>query len=213
MIRLEITTEGAFCEIHEDGVSRWRKVNTRDLIRVLNESVGIPRKTERVISPMLPISTIGYMPTVGNISQYILWLYQPAKSIELLYESRSFPNVGIPAAVYKFSVNNGMLITTDIWAVTEVVSPNTELYHFPVFNIGHDGHLCMGSNRLPILEPYELSRVPDMITMMPSTNAYQSHNKSGLERDSLYKELQGKKFPNKWLTPTNKKLGDKIKEG
>ena len=208
MINLKISQEGSLVEIIENGISRWRKVNTRDLIQALNESIGVPKKQEKVISPMLPLGTICYTPTIGE-RQYDLWLYQPAKSIDLLYESRSFKKAGIPAAVYKFTVNNGVLTSTDMWAIIEKPYPSAELYHYPIFNVGNS-RLCIGSNRINISEPCDFGRVPDMIAMMPSTHAYPSRNRSGLERDSLYKELQGKKFPNKWLTPANKRMGDLI---
>lgn len=208
MINIRIEETGAYAEVSENGILKWRELTTDALIRCLCSAIGKKTEEINVPSPLLPMGAIGYTAYPHETDMYDLFMFQPITRTTLLYQNRSFDDVGIPAAVYKFEVRNKH-VKTSMWAVEANVPlrPDTPLCHYPVYNVSSEtGYLCVG-NVITVNEPWELFKVPGMIQCMPSTNAYVSRNNSGLERDSLYKALQGRDFPDEWLTPADITLG------
>lgn len=214
MINLRLDEDGAYVEIVEKGISQWRHITITDLVHSLNKSIGERVTEEIVTSPVLPVGTIGYTTYSTEKGRYTLTMFREACRSTLLYENRKFKNVGLPATVYRIKVATPYVTNISMWALPKdaPIRPETELYCYPVYNVGGTGSLCVGMNRLEASEPWELFKIPSIIEAMPSTNAYPSRNNSGLERDSLYKAIQGKDFPDEWLTPAKITLGNIMKE-
>jgi len=215
MLNIRLDENGAFVEIKKGRVSHWKKVSIQNIVSALNASIGEKISTEPEPSPVLPPSTVGYIKYPDDNSHYTVLLYQPKSRVTVIFEDRTFENVGLPSAIYKFGVKNNHLLSTSIWAVTEkIIRPETPLYYFPVYNVyGSDGSLCMGSNRIEINEPWELFKVPAAIQAMPSTRAFPFRNTVGLEGDSLFKKLKNKDFPDEWLVPAKITLNQLLKAG
>ena len=208
IVNIRLEDNGAFVEVKKGRVSQWKKVRIIDIVTALNESIGRKVNTEPEPSPVLPPSTVGFIKYPEDSSHYEVVMYQPACRSTVIYEDRVFEDVGTPSAIYKFGVRQNRLCSTYMWAITEkVIRPETPLYCFPFYNVsGDNGHLCMGSNRIEINEPWELFKIPTAIQAMPSTRAYAFRNRAGLDGDSLFKSLQGKEFPTDWLVPTSKTI-------
>jgi hypothetical protein len=155
------------------------------------------------VSPLLPLGTLGYKESTGT---YSVIMYREPRIAGIIFEERSY-QVGYPGIVYMFVVTNQIVATTYMYAVKErVVKPDTELFRYPYFNAWADGRICMGTNHIPIEQPWQLHKMPDIITAMPSNNGLPANNQSGLLGDSLLKAVENKPFPDEWLTPMNKKL-------
>lgn len=197
-----ISENGAEIERTDNGISYWHNVDIKSFLNVFNEAV-YQKTPEEHVSPLLPLGTLGYKESTGT---YSVIMYREPRIAGIIFEERSY-QVGYPGTVYMFVVTNQIVATTYMYAVKErVVKPDTELFRYPYFNAWADGRICMGTNHIPIEQPWQLHKMPDIITAMPSNNGLPANNQSGLLGDSLLKAVENKPFPDEWLTPMNKKL-------
>lgn len=205
MLNLRISENGAEVQQVSNGVSHWRRVDIQALIRVFNEAVLEIKEEEVFASPMLPIGTLGYIEN-KDLNAYSVIMYREPRIAGIIFESRTY-EVGYPGTIYVFTVTNEILTRVSIYAVKDhVLQPETDLYRYPYFNVYQDGHMCLGNNQIKIQKPWLLHKMPDIITAMPTNNGLATSNRSGLKGDSLLKAIEGKPFPNEWLTPTTLKL-------
>lgn len=209
-MNIQLYEDGAYVELTSRRVKHTRHITIPELISCICYSIGQKYEEEKVMTPILPHGTIGYVANLGDREKYTLYMFQPGYRGKALYETRVFEDVGLPSAVFAFRVEGKVLISTYTWAVlsnVKICRPDIPLYHYPIYNVDGSGHLCMGPNRISINEPWELFKAPEIIRSMPFSKAYNSRHNSGLEGDSLLKSLQGKEFPDEWLTPANITLG------
>ncbi|KUG03131.1 hypothetical protein ASZ90_019471 [hydrocarbon metagenome] len=206
MIHLIIQENGAFIELEDNGKKEFREINIHHLIDSFNSAVRDVADRETFETPLLPVGTIKHIQDANDPKRYSLFLFKEPTIGPIIYESRDYI-VGYPALIYRFKVENQFLSQVKIWAVQDKnLTPDTPVYNYPYFNAWQDGKICMGSNRIPIEEPWQLFKVPDILKVMPSNLGLKPHNNSGLEGDSLLKAAEGKPFPNEWLKPSQKQL-------
>ncbi len=204
MLNIRLSENGAEVEIIENGVSYWKSVDVKDLLRVLNESI-IKTAEEAINSPLMPTGTIGYKEFLDR-NAYTVLMYRAPRVASISFEGRLY-EVGYPAMVYQFTVSNKVLTRTSIYAVKDnILKPETELFRYPYFNAFEDGRICMGNNHIDIEETWQLHKAPDILSSLPGNNGLTISNQSGLMGDSLLKAVENKPFPNEWLTPMGKTL-------
>ncbi len=208
MIHLFIREDGAFIELEDNGKKEFREVTIHHLIDAFNSAVRDITDEEIFGTPLLPTGTIKYTQSAADPTKYSLYLYREPTIGPITYESRQYV-VGYPAIIYRFRVDNRILSQVRMWAVSDKnLTPDTPIYHYPYFNSYQDGRICIGSNRIPVEEPWQLFKMPDILKAMPSNLGLSTHNNSGLQGDSLLKAVEEKLFPNEWLKPSQKKLRD-----
>ncbi len=208
MIKLSIKEDGAFIELEDNGKKEFREIDIRGLIDIFNSAVRDVTDGEIFETSLLPTGTIKYTQSAADPTKYSLYLYREPIIGPITYESRDYV-VGYPAIIYRFRVDNRTLSQVRMWAVLDkTLTPDTPVYHYPYFNSWQDGRICIGSNHIPVEEPWQLFKVPDILKAMPSNLGLSTHNNSGLQGDSLLKAVEGKPFPNEWLKPSQKKLRD-----
>lgn len=212
MINLQIRETGVFAELEHEGVKQFRQVEPQKLIEILQESLHIKVEKEFIKSPLLPIGTIKFTQDITNMNNFTLYLYKENRIAPIIFEDRNYI-VGYPATIYRFDVTNKVLTGAYVWALTDnIVKPDTPIYHYPFFNVYENGRICMGSNKLIIEEPWQLHKMPDIFTAMPSTYALINSNLSELTGDSLLKAIENKPFPHEWLKPTGNTLKTILKQ-
>jgi hypothetical protein len=210
MLNLRISGNGVEVERIVNGVSHWSAVDIQAFMKVLNEAVYNQIEEEVIESPLLPTGTLWYQ-EYKERKAYTVAMYREPRIAQMTFESRIY-QVGYPGTVYKFMVTNNVVTNTYMWAVKDrVLKPDTEIFRYPFFNAYDTGRICMGSNHIEIEEPWQLHKMPDILTAMPSNNGLPTSNQSGLTGDSLLKAFEGKQFPNEWLTPLNQKLKNLFK--
>lgn len=203
MLNLRINENGAQVETIINGISYWRDVDITTFVRLLN-NVVLDIKEEEIISPIFPLNTLGYRESKAS-NAYSVIMYREPRIAGIIFEDRTY-KVGYPGIVYVFQVANNILTSAHLHAVKELPKPDTQLFRYPYFNSYEDGRICMGCNRIEIEEPWQLHKIPGIITTMPGNNGLPASNQSGLLGDSLLKAVENKPFPEEWLTPTNKQL-------
>lgn len=212
MINLQIRETGVFTELEFDGIKQFRQIEPQRLVEILHEALYNKVEQEQVESPLLPNGTIKFIQEVANNDVYTLYMYKEARIAPIIFEGRDYI-VGYPATIFAFEVRNKILLNTNVWAISDtVVKPDTQIYHYPFFNVYNNGRICMGSNKITIEEPWQLYKMPDVFTSMPSTLAMENRNLSGLEGDSMLQAIQNKPFPNEWLKPTENTLKTILKQ-
>lgn len=212
MITLQIAEDGAFIELENNGRKEFRECDIDTLIDILNRAVREVSTDEVIESPMLPVNTIKFDRS-ANTNDYTLYMYREPVIDQITFESRSYV-VGYPAIIYGFKVVNEVVSRVEVWAVKDkVLTPETQIYHYPFFNVSQDGRMCIGTNKITIEEPWQLHKMPDILKAMPSNLGLQNNNNSGLEGDSILKAIENKPFPHDWLAPTNKTLKKVLKRG
>ncbi len=208
MIHLIIQENGAFIELEDNGKKEFREIDIHYLIDSFNSAVRDVTDGETFETPLLPIGTVKYIQDTSNPDRYSLFLYKEPTIGPIIYESRDYI-VGYPGLIYRFKVENQFLSQVKIWAVLDKnLTPDTPVYHYPYFNSYKDGRICIGSNHIPVEEPWQLFKMPDILKAMPSNLGLSTHNNSGLQGDSLLKAVEEKPFLNEWLIPCHKKLKD-----
>jgi hypothetical protein len=204
MLNFRLTENGAEVEIVENGLSHWKTVDIKDLIKVLNESVMKP-VGEVISSPLMPTGTIGYKEFLDR-NAYTVLMYRAPRVASISFEEREY-KVGYPAIIFQFTVTNQVLTDTNMYAVKDhLLKPETELFRYPYFNVHNGGRVCMGNNKIAIEEAWHLHKAPDILSSLPGNNGLSISNQSGLIGDSLLKEVEEKPFPEDWLTPMGKTL-------
>ncbi len=212
MIHLFLQEDGVFIELENDGKKEFREVNIKELIDIFNSAVR--DVVEDVIeTPLLPPGTIKFDIDPSNPANYKLYMFKEPTIGPITFESRQY-TVGYPASVHLFKVRNRVVTQVKIWAIQgKNLTPDAPIYHYPYFNAYSDGRICIGTNRIPVEEPWQLFKMPDILKVMPSNLGLSTHNNAGLQGDSLLKAVEDKPFPDTWLKPYHKKLKDILKEG
>lgn len=208
MIHLIIQENGAFIELEDNGKKEFREIDIHHLIDSFNSAVRDVTDGETFETPLLPTGTIKHIQDANDPKRYSLFLFKEPTIGPITYESRDYI-VGYPGLIYRFKVENQFLSQVKIWAVLDKnLTPDTPVYHYPYFNSYQDGRICIGSNHIPVEEPWQLFKMPDILKAMPSNLGLSTYNNSGLQGDSLLKAVEEKLFPNEWLIPCHKKLKD-----
>jgi len=210
VIDIQLKENGAHVQIARNGISHWKHLTIAELIKCINESVGEKAEEEAIASPLLPPGAIGHI-MYPEENRYTVFMYREARLNEITFESRKYI-VGHPDTIYRFHIADERLVSVYLWAVkAKVLRPESPVFRYPFFNTYLDGRICLGANHLKVNEPWQLYRMPEVISSLPGTWALSAPNRSGLEGDSLLKAIEGKPFPEEWLIPTEQKLKDILK--
>ena len=165
-------------------------------------------QVQSLASPLLPKNCIQYIER--NNGELAVVMEREAKATDFSYGDKVFKKIGVPKLLFAFRILANTLQEGYVVAVKDnLVSEDTELYHYPFSNVYRSGSICWG-NKLPTYgELRYLQNVPEMFLSMENNNHNYGHiNLSGLEYRPLLEVLEGQKFREDWLKSMEIRYGD-----
>lgn len=115
--------------------------------------------------------------------------------------------IPFPRLVFKFTCKEGRVVTTGCYAAKdEVLTDQSELFHYPFSNVYEDGHICWGRNEIPKIECLaDIDKLVNIFYGAPSNNDLWRESYCGMKYPALriaLQELSEKdKFPVECLHP------------
>lgn len=156
------------------------------------------------------ISTIQHI-KISTGAEWFVLLKEADKSAIQYYDTH-FKDIGIPKMLVAIKMLGERIQRVNIMCAKDpIVTKDTRLYSFPFSNVGHQGWVCFGNNRiseLKIKEPAMLHSVPDVFLSMPNNDHMYGSNLSDLPHRQLLELLEGEHFPNEWLKDGNITYGE-----
>ncbi len=214
-IRIEISDEISHFsdyvtvkELSSDGTvinSEFSMTIDQLIVLLQREKFSIDDEPEKVIeTPILPPSVIKHVMVDRKEGTQDFFLHVPKKRWDVTYEGKRYFDVGFPRMVFRVRIKGNHFLTANVVALleNESLSDDMRVYKFPFGNV-QSSTICMGANAFPSLKSInDLERFPAYFAALPfSSDWYVNRNKAGMGgQDEMFEELQGKDFPDEWLS-------------
>lgn len=162
-------------------------------------------------TPILPNNCIKYQES--NHTRKVLMELPKRKWKINNAEDNSLRMVSFPRLLLQYIIEDVKVTEFRMFAIRDKVplEENTELYYFPFANVHHEtGTVCMGLNVFPNIQSLrDLEQYHLLFFAAPFGTDYgiRVAEKVGSQTE-LFKRLEHQSFPEDWLLPLDKKLGN-----
>lgn len=178
-----------------NGVTTEYSITLADLLAILQSNQSLTS----YISPLLPKNCIKI--TDGNVQK--VYIHVP-KTQKAIFYGEKMLKLGFPHLIFKWIVQNEQIFDLYIYATkSDKFTAETEIYRFPYSNVYHDGRVCMGANKFPVLDNIkQLETLHNLFFGAP----FNGELARGVGIRKIIKECNNKDFNDDFLEPTGKKL-------
>lgn len=182
---------------------KCKNVFLKNFIRILTNAAY--DETAGVVLGRMPY---GYYNACVNDIGFSVIVSVPAKVAPFQYFDSVYL-IPFPRLVFYFTYENGAMRQTCCFAAKDdVLSKDTELFHYPFSNVHGDGEICFGRNQVPKCKT--LSDVDDVVRMFYTAPSNNDLWQTGYCKDKypalrvFLDSLNGKEtFPIELLKPFN----------
>lgn len=146
-------TQQVFVQSESDGFITSKMISFEDFKYILNDC-QLKRQTYRI--GRLPETYFDGVRVDSNELSGIFLFYVPAALQKMTYVSENDSSmIPFPNLLFCFYCSNGIVTLSRVFATPEKkdrLNDNSDLYYYPFGNVGEEGRICFGSNKIPVMD-------------------------------------------------------------
>ncbi|MBE7123143.1 hypothetical protein FT638_25230 [Bacillus cereus] len=216
IIKIDTTGEKPFVVIkktHNNIVLSEKTTTPKGLLDALKQSIEGSELDGDILlysTGILPANCVKQDIFSEDGTRYDIWIEVPKNKWDITFYQTPMSSVGFPRLLFKYSVQNKLIMSTHVFAVCNDAGPiseKTKLYQFPYSNVHPTGRVCTGTISYPSINS---SRELETLHALFFGSTF-NHDLAGSGNQLVgerFKQHIEKDYNDDLLTPIHKTFGD-----